>query len=105
MKDEKRTTTGQAGGSLPNRILESLRDALNAASRDDRSGEITLGDKSHQLAAGAAEPRKPTTGSARPAELPVALAPPAGSAAHAVREAKSATREPGNPSTQSLRAG
>ena len=45
MKDEKRATTGQAGGSLPNRILGSLRDALNAASRDDRSGEITLGDK------------------------------------------------------------
>jgi hypothetical protein len=113
MKDEKRTTTGQASGSLPNRILGSLRDALNAASRDDRSGEITLGDKSGQLAAGAAtEPRKPTTGSARPADVAAALAPqpPAGSAAHAVREAKSVTREPkhyeaGEPSTQSLRAG
>ena len=33
MKDEKRTATGQANGSLPNRILGSLRDALNAASR------------------------------------------------------------------------
>jgi len=112
MKDEKRTTTGQASGSLPNRILGSLRDALNAASRDDRSGEITLGDKSSQLAAGAAEPRKPTTGSAHPADVAAALAPqpPAGSAAHAVREAKSATRDPkhyeaGEPSTQSLRAG
>ena len=60
MKDEKRTATGQANGSLPNRILGSLRDALNAASRDDRSGEITLGDKGNQLAANAApDPRKP----------------------------------------------
>jgi hypothetical protein len=104
MKDEKRATTGQANGSLPNRILGSLRDALNAASRDDRSGEITLGDKGGQLAAGAAaDPRKPATGSALPAQ------PPAASAADAVREAKSATREPkhyeaGEPSTQSLRA-
>ena len=104
MKDEKRATTGQAGGSLPNRILGSLRDALNAASRDDRSGEITLGDKGGQLAAGAApDPRKPATGSALPAQ------PPAASAADAVREAKNATREPkhyeaGEPSTQSLRA-
>jgi hypothetical protein len=112
MKDEKRATTGQAGGSLPNRILGSLRDALNAASRDDRSGEITLGDKGGQLAAGAAaDPRKPAAGSARPPEIPAALAaqPPAASAADAVREAKSATREPkhyeaGEPSTQSLRA-
>jgi len=112
MKDEKRATTGQASGSLPNRILGSLRDALNAASRDDRSGEITLGDKGGQLAAGAAaDPRKPAAGSARPPEIPAALAaqPPAASAADAVREAKSATREPkhyeaGEPSTQSLRA-
>ena len=48
MKDEKRATTGQASGSLPNRILGSRRDALNAASRADRSGEITLGDKGGQ---------------------------------------------------------
>ncbi len=35
---------GTAGGaSLPNRILGSLRDALNAASREERSGEIVLG--------------------------------------------------------------
>ena len=111
MKDEKRATTGQ-GGSLPNRILGSLRDALNAASRDDRSGEITLGDKSSQVAAGAAaEARQQAVGSARPAEAPAAAPPPsAASAAHAVREAKSAGPEPkhyeaGEPSTQSLRAG
>ena len=112
MKDEKRATTGQAGGSLPNRILGSLRDALNAASRDDRSGEITLGDKSNQVASSAAaEPRQQAVGSARPAESPAAAPqPPVASAAHAVREAKSAAPEPkhyeaGEPSTQSLRAG
>ena len=117
MKDEKRTATGQAGanGSLPNRILGSLRDALNAASRDDRSGEITLGDKGNQMAAGAApDPRKQAghqaTSGARPPETPgLAPAPPPASAAHALREAKSVTREPkhyevGEPTTQSLRA-
>lgn len=123
MKDEKRATTGQApsgaNGSLPNRILGSLRDALNAASRDDRSGEITLGDKGNALAASAApEPRKqapgqpPPTAGARPSEqaAPLPQPPPQASAAHALREAKSMTREPkhfeaGEPSTQSLRAG
>jgi len=110
MKDEKRTATGQANGSLPNRILGSLRDALNAASRDDRSGEITLGDKGNQLAANAApDPRKPAAGSARPPGMPAAPQPPPASAAHALREAKSVTREPkhyeaGEPTTQSLRA-
>jgi hypothetical protein len=127
MKDEKRTASGQApanaNGSLPNRILGSLRDALNAASRDDRSGEITLGDKANPGAAGAApDPRKqaghpghhshqPAAG-ARPSDVQMAASapqlPPA-SAAHAVREAKSLTREPkhyeaGEPTTQSLRA-
>jgi hypothetical protein len=103
MKDEKRTTTGQApSGSLPNRILGSLRDALNAASRDDRSGEITLGDKGHGTAGSAA--------AARPADAPPPPSTPAvGSAAHALREAKGITSEPkhyepGEPSTQSLRA-
>jgi len=107
MKDEKRAATGQANGSLPNRILGSLRDALNAASRDDRSGEITLGEKSNQAAAGAVadDPRK----QARPPEMAATPQAPVASAAHAVREAKSVTREPkhyeaGEPSTQSLRA-
>jgi hypothetical protein len=118
MKDDKRSPTGHAAangnGSLPNRILGSLRDALNAASRDDRSGEITLGDKSHALAAAPApEPRKPagqqTSVSARAQETPPP-APPAGSAAHALREAKSVGPDPKHfeaqePATQSLRAG
>jgi hypothetical protein len=115
MKDEKRTTTGQTpGGSLPNRILGSLRDALNAASRDDRSGEITLGDK-------AAAPAEPLSGkpaglashqaaAARSGDAQTPAGTPAvGSAAHALREAKGVAPEPkhyaaGEPSTQSLRA-
>jgi hypothetical protein len=122
MKDDKRTAAGpqaanQAGGSLPNRILGSLRDALNAASRDDRSGEITLGEKSgHALAAAAPEPARQsapqTAVSAHAPAAPQAPAPapqpPAGSAAHAMREAKSPEPkhfEPAEPSTQSVRAG
>lgn len=107
MKDEKRATTGAqpgANGSLPNRILGSLRDALNAASRDDRSGEITLGEKSSAAAAVAApEPRKhapapqPPAAAAAPRapEQPAVVPqPPAASAADALREAKGITREP-----------
>jgi hypothetical protein len=121
MKDDKRSAAAQAGpngtGSLPNRILGSLRDALNAASRDDRSGEITLGEKSHAVATGAATDLRKQAGpqtvvSARAPEAPPAAppaqpAPPVGSAAHALREAKSPEPkhfEPSEPSTQSLRA-
>jgi hypothetical protein len=121
MKDDKRSAAAQAGpngtGSLPNRILGSLRDALNAASRDDRSGEITLGEKSHTFATGAAPDGRKQAGpqtvvSARapeapPAPPPAQPAPPVGSAAHALREAKSPEPkhfEPSEPSTQSLRA-
>jgi hypothetical protein len=122
MKDDKRAaSTPNAPGSLPNRILGSLRDALNAASRDDRSGEITLGDKGNAMAtAGAApearkqpppSPQPPAAARPHEMQMPPAQqpAPPTASAAHAVREAKSITREPkhfeaGEPSTQSLRA-
>jgi hypothetical protein len=43
-------TPAHPSASLPNRILGSLRDALNAASREDRSGEISLAqrDRSQQ---------------------------------------------------------
>jgi hypothetical protein len=41
------------GASLPNRILGSLRDALNAASREERSGEIVLGTGATQVTEGA----------------------------------------------------
>ena len=123
MKDEKRPAVGQtpanSNGSLPNRILGSLRDALNAASRDDRSGEITLGgDKiehvppakaapeGHRPAAHAA-PAAPAAAGVRPPEIPV-VAPQPPSAAEALREAKGLTREPrhfeaGEPTTQAIR--
>jgi hypothetical protein len=113
MKDEKRPATGQPpqpNGSLPNRILGSLRDALNAASRDDRTGEMSLGGRTDRVSGKA------------PPEVAKAVAPPAAGrapeipvvAAHASteapRDAKGVTREPrhfepGDPSTQSLRAG
>jgi len=53
-----------SGASLPNRILGSLRDALNAASREDRSGEISLERRDEKASASAREPAKPTAGKA-----------------------------------------
>jgi hypothetical protein len=53
-----------SGASLPNRILGSLRDALNAASREDRSGEISLGRHDAQASASARDTAKPTGGKA-----------------------------------------
>jgi hypothetical protein len=115
MKDEKRASpgpAGAAGGSLPNRILGSLRDALNAASRDDRSGEITLGEKAANTSAEAAKlaAQQAPAAAARAAEPQASAAQqqPA-SAAHAVREAKSLTREPkhfeaGEPATSARAA-
>ena len=55
MKDQKRAgapAPASAPGSIPNRILGSLRDALNAAGRDDRPGEITVGEKAPKHGAG-----------------------------------------------------
>jgi len=123
MKDEKRPANSQAAasaGSIPNRILGSLRDALNAASREDRSGEITLGPKTDRPSAkAAAEPPKPPAQQpaakqpapeqpavgARATQIP-AVAPQAVSAAAALRDAKTPTRghvEVGEPTTQALR--
>ena len=49
MKDDKREGQSPAtGGSIPNRILGSLRDALAAASRD-ATGEITVGERTEIL--------------------------------------------------------
>jgi hypothetical protein len=114
MKDDKRPGSGQpaqAAVSIPNRILGSLRDALNAASRDDRSGEITVGDRSEVKpnapaeaakppAASSAAPRTPVpTGVVRP-DIPIV--PEQMSAADALREAKTPTRphfEAGEPPT------
>jgi hypothetical protein len=117
MKDDKRAAgpapTGQ--GSLPNRILGSLRDALNAASKDDRSGEISLaaGRADPVSAMPAAEPVKPPVGAvpaaARASDVSAAAASPPGGAADAGREPKPLPREPkqleaNDPTTHALRA-
>jgi hypothetical protein len=106
MKDDKRAPAGQSpqpSGSLPNRILGSLRDALNAASRDDRTGEMSLGAGADR-ASGKAPPeaQKPPVpvAASRAPEIPVVVPQPAAGV-----EAKGATREPrhfeaGDPTTQ-----
>jgi hypothetical protein len=111
MKDDKRSGDGgnQATPptSLPNRILGSLRDALNAASRDDRSGEITVGQRTEILPK--SPPPKAGAGTPRPA-IPTVPAPTM-SAADAVREAKAGGGrdgrhfEAGEPTTRAMRPG
>jgi hypothetical protein len=97
MKDNKRGAVGQPaanpGESLPTRILGSLRDALNAASRDDRSGEITLGEKSAQAPAKPVPEAHKPAAAARPSEARTVTAPIAKSAADAARDAKAPLRE------------
>jgi hypothetical protein len=115
MKDDKRAngqTPPNSASSIPNRILGSLRDALNAAGRDDRSGEITLGHKTDRASAKAAgappkAPDQQTSVSARAPEIPAVQSQPV-SAAEALREAKTPTREHrhfevGDPTTQAVR--
>jgi hypothetical protein len=101
MKDEKKgpgSSGGQAAqgaGSIPNRILGSLRDALNAAGRDDRSGEVTVGERTDVAKVAAADPAKaaPSTPAATPRpETPTVQATAQMSAADALREAKTPTR-------------
>src|SRR5258707_13308926 len=83
MKDDKRTPAGQPpqpNGSLPNRILGSLRDALNAASRDDRTGEMSLGGTTDRVSGKAPqEAQKPPAAPAgsRAPEIPVVAPQPA----------------------------
>ncbi|HSR80444.1 MAG TPA: FHA domain-containing protein [Hyphomicrobiaceae bacterium] len=95
MKDDKRPAAGQTPqptGSLPNRILGSLRDALNAASRDDRTGEMSLEgrpDPASGKAALEAQKAAPAAGAAgRPLEGPAPAPQSAGG------EGKALTREP-----------
>jgi hypothetical protein len=71
-----------SGASLPNRILGSLRDALNAASREDRSGEISLGRRDAQVPAAARATNKPT------GDKPEGLAKPAAGELGAVEAAR-----------------
>jgi hypothetical protein len=108
MKDDKRAGGGQpatAAHSLPTRILGSLRDALNAASRDDRSGEITVGTPTEILPK-TPSPEKSAPSPARPPEAPAARQV---SAADALREAKAPAAGPqtldaGEPTTRVIRA-
>ncbi|HJU30876.1 MAG TPA: FHA domain-containing protein [Hyphomicrobiaceae bacterium] len=94
MKDDKRAPDGQAqqaAGSLPNRILGSLRDALQAASRDDRTGELSIGTRPE------AGPAKPAPEAAKPVAAPVAKTPEIPAAVPQpplVPEPKNMTREP-----------
>ena len=94
MKDDKRPAGAQTPpGSLPNRILGSLRDALNAASRDDRTGEMSLGGRpdpaSGKAALAAQKAAPPAAGAAgRPLEGQAPAPQSTGG------EAKALTREP-----------
>jgi hypothetical protein len=125
MKDDKRAGAGQPAqgvASIPNRILGSLRDALNAAGRDDRSGEITVGQRTEPVPKTAAD-AKPAAGTPVAVKPPASATPPTGvvrpeiptvpaaaahmSAADAVREAKAPTRthfEAGDPTTRAVGA-
>jgi hypothetical protein len=122
MKDMKRsaleTPASTAGASIPNRILGSLRDALNAASREP-TGEVSGSRNPEEPSA---RPGAPAAGASAPAELRLANAPvrpPAAppvaptqpvSAAEALRLAKTpapelASDEDKEPTTRVVRAG
>jgi hypothetical protein len=122
MKDMKRsaleTPASTAGASIPNRILGSLRDALNAASRES-TGEVSGSRNPEEPAA---RPGAPAAGASAPAALRLANAParppeaPAVaptqpvSAAEALRLAKTpapelASDEDKEPTTRVVRAG
>ena len=103
MKDDKREGQSPAtGGSIPNRILGSLRDALAAASRD-ASGEITVGERTEILPKDAPPAAKAAPEPHAPAAPPVAAVQ---SAVEALREAKAPTRghyEAAEPTTRVVR--
>jgi hypothetical protein len=114
MKDDKRAAAAQssagAAASIPNRILGSLRDALNAASRD-ATGEVTVGERTDLLSKAATDAGRqvppPATAGPRPPEIPM-VAPPPVSAAAALRDAKAPAREQrhfeaGEPTTRAVR--
>jgi hypothetical protein len=105
MKDDKREGQSPAtGGSIPNRILGSLRDALAAASRD-ATGEITVGERTEILP----KDTPPAAKAAPEPHAPAAPPPPAAavqSAVEALREAKAPTRghyEAAEPTTRVVR--
>jgi hypothetical protein len=97
MKSGKRGSGGEvpAGGSIPNRILGSLRDALAAASRES-TGEAVADDERTELL-----PRDPSASGEQTLSRPVAAettaktataAPTGRSAAEALRDAKTPSR-------------
>ncbi len=106
MTDDKRAKANPpaAGGSMPNRLLGSLREALAAASRD-ATGEITVGERTEIL------PKEQPPAAKAPGQPPQAAAPPLTpaaqlSAAEAVREAKAPARghyEAAEPTTRVVR--
>jgi hypothetical protein len=94
MKDDKREQGGQApasGGSIPNRILGSLRDALAAASRD-ATGEITVGERTEILPKDTPSAAKAATEAQPPAAASQPVEPAVQSAVEALREAKAPMR-------------
>src|SRR5262245_49496690 len=108
MTDDKRdsnepSSPPASAASMPSRILGSLRDALNAASRDDRSGAYRVGTEKTDRDTGKAAAAPRADG---PPPVPEPANPPL-SAAEAVREAKARARDQydgGEPTTQALRA-
>jgi len=106
MTDNKRAKANPpaAGGSMSNRLLGSLREALAAASRD-ATGEITVGARTEIL------PKEQPPAAKAPGQPPQATAPPLTpaaqlSAAEAVREAKAPGRghyEVADPTTRVVR--
>lgn len=89
MKEDKRGQTAPPAGSIPNRILGTLRDALAAASRDS-TGEVTLAERTELLPRDDKDP-------------PPAAAKPQ-SAAEAVKQAKAPPPETqGEPTTRVVR--
>jgi hypothetical protein len=90
MKEDKRGQSAPPAGSIPNRILGTLRDALAAASRDS-TGEVTLAEPTELLPR---EDRERSSATPKPQ-----------SAAEAVKEAKMPPPETsqGEPTTRVLR--
>ena len=114
MKNDKRAAGAQpspgAAPSIPNRILGSLRDALNAASRD-ATGEVTVGERTDSSPRNAAEAGRqsppPAAAGPRPPEIPTVTPPAPVSAAAALRDAKTPAREQrhfeaGDPTTRAV---
>lgn len=88
MKDNKRGKTDEAAaGSMPGRILGSLREALAAASRD-ATGEITVGERTELLPRDGAEAGRPAVAMPQSPQNAASGEPSAQSAAEAVRRAK-----------------